>query len=396
MVATSTHHEGRPVAVHFGAGNIGRGFIGALLAESGYHVVFADVDQKMIHELNTQEAYTVDIVEANGHHVEVVTDFEGVMSNDDEVIDHLSLPETRIVTTAVGPPVLSKIAPTIARGLRARRDANAPPVNIIGCENMVNQTDELKRHVYAHLDGEMRAYCDQHVGFANCAIDRIVPGGHDPSHPLDVSVEEFSEWAVDEKGLVAPIDPPILRMTLTNKLDAYIERKLFTLNCGHATTAYLGYVLGVYQIHEAIAHPYIRHHTHRALCEGGAALIRKHGFGEKEHDQYIDKVMTRFANPKLGDTVTRVGKQPLRKLGRHDRLLGPMYMARSFGLPTKHLAWAVAAAFLFDIPDDPESVELQQKVQQMGIEDAVVSVTGFEKGSHELSAVLEAYGELKH
>ena len=167
------------------------------------------------------------------------------------------------------------------------------------------------------------------------------------------------------------------------------------MNCGHATVAYLGFVLGIYQLHEAVAHPVIRHHTHRALVEGGAALVIKHGFGEQEHTQYIDKVMTRFANPKLGDTVTRVGRQPLRKLGRHDRLLGPMYMARSYALPTKHLAHAVAAAFLFNIPDDPESVELQKKVQELGIEDAVVTITGLEKGSHELAAVVQAYNELK-
>ena len=105
--------------------------------------------------------------------------------------------------------------------------------------------------------------------------------------------------------------------------------------------------------------------------------------------------MTRFANPKLGATVTRVGRQPLRKLGRHDRLLGPMYMARSYALPTKHLAHAIAAAFLFNIPDDPESVELQKKVQELGIEDAVVTITGLEKGSHELAAVVQAYNELK-
>ena len=105
--------------------------------------------------------------------------------------------------------------------------------------------------------------------------------------------------------------------------------------------------------------------------------------------------MTRFANPKLGDTVTRVGRQPLRKLGRRDRLLGPIYLARLFDLPTDNLARAVAAAFLFDIKDDPESVELQNKVQQMGIEDAVVTITGFERDSRELSAVLKAYHELK-
>ena len=132
-------------------------------------------------------------------------------------------PQTKIITTAVGPAVLPKIAPTIARGLRARRDAGAPELNIIGCENMVHQTDELKKHVEEHLDDDLRAYCGKHVGFANCSVDRIVPGGgDDDSEQLAVTVEDFLEWVVDKTALAAPIEPAIKHLTLTDKLDAYM------------------------------------------------------------------------------------------------------------------------------------------------------------------------------
>ncbi|VDC04070.1 unnamed protein product [Peniophora sp. CBMAI 1063] len=393
----SSDDGGKPAAVHFGAGNIGRGFIGALLAESGYHVVFSDVDKKTIDELNAKPSYPVKVVFANGREHEVhITDFAGVMSSEDEVVDYIALPDTRIITTAVGPAVLPKIAPTIARGLRARRDAGAPALNIIGCENMVHQTDELKKHVEEHLDDDLRAYCAKHVGFANCSVDRIVPGGgDDDSEILAVTVEDFLEWVVDKTALVAPVDPPIKHLTLTDKLDAYIERKLFTLNCGHATVAYLGFVRGIEKIHEAISQKDIYNYTRAALQEGGAALVRKHGFDEKEHSEYIEKILKRFANPALGDPVARVGKQPLRKLGRRDRLLGPIYMARLYDLPIDNLCRSVAAAFLFDLKEDEESVELQEKVQKIGIEDAVVTITGFEKGTREFEAVVKAYNELK-
>lgn len=119
--------------------------------------------------------------------------------------------------------MLPKIAPIIARGLRARRDAGAPDLNIIGCENMVHQTDELKKHVEENLDDELRAYCSEHVGFANCSVDRIVPGGgDDDAEQLGVTVEDFLEWVVDKTALVAPIVPAIKHLTLTDKLDAYM------------------------------------------------------------------------------------------------------------------------------------------------------------------------------
>jgi len=386
----------QPQAVHFGAGNIGRGFIGALLSESGYFVVFADVDKKLIKELNSHESYEVHVLDEK-ERTEEIHSFTGASSQTNEVSHFIASPHTRIITTAVGPNILENIAPAIAKGLKERRVANAGRLNIIACENMVGQTEALGKFVRSHLSEEENTWLSENIGFANCSVDRIVPAPSSPhaENPLDVGVEDFSEWAVDQAALRAPIDPPVQGMTLTGSLQAYIERKLFTLNCGHAITAYLGFVHGLDRVDQALANEEVLEDVRGALREGGAALVKKHGFDAKEHERYVERVLARFANPKLHDDVERVGRQPLRKLAKGDRLLGPTVMAREYDLPIDHLARGIAAAFLFDVKGDPQSVELTRKVDQVGIERAITEYTGFDAGSDEHAKIVSAYKELK-
>ncbi|KAA1471770.1 mannitol-1-phosphate 5-dehydrogenase [Dentipellis sp. KUC8613] len=389
-----------PRAVHLGAGNVGRGFIGALLSESGYHVVFSDVNEELIKEFNQRSAYDLHVLDENARTKRIsISDISGVLSTSDDIIREIAHPDTRLVTTAVGPSILEKIAPTLARGLTARHEAGAGPLNIIACENMVHQTTKLSEHVRAHLppDGPARTWVAQHVGFADCSVDRIVPpAGQSRENPLDVGVEGFFEWAVDRHGLAAAIAPPVKGMELTDDLPAYIERKLFTLNCGHAIIAYLGFLRGYGTIDRAIHDTEIRDVVRRALLEeGGAALIQKYGWDPAEYEKYVSKVMHRFANPQLRDDVKRVGRQPLRKLGQGDRLLGPLKMAKESGLPYDNLAKGVAAAFHFDVDDDEQSREMQEKVKGAGIERAIAEVCEFEDGCEEQRKVVDAYNLLR-
>ena len=261
---------------------------------------------------------------------------------------------------------------------------------------MVGQTQTLKKYVQSHLSDEENAWLSEHIGFANCSVDRIIPAPTSRyANNLDVSVEEFSEWIVDETLLRAPIDPPVQGMTLTNSLQAYIERKLFTLNCGHAITAYLGFVHGLERVDQALANKEIMEDVRGALRESGAALVKKHGFDAKEHERYVERVFSRFTNPKLHDDVERVGRQPLRKLSKGDRLLGPTAMARVYGLPIDHLARGIAAALLFDVKSDPQSTEMIARINEIGIERAVAEYTGFEEGSEVHDKIIMAYKELK-
>jgi mannitol-1-phosphate 5-dehydrogenase len=386
----------QPQAVHFGAGNIGRGFIGALLAESGYFVIFADVNKTLINELNIHDSYEVHVLDVK-ERTEEIHSFSGASSQADDIPHFIANPLTRLITTAVGPDILEKIAPAIAKGLKERRAGNAGALNVIACENMIDQTKTLGKYVQSYLSDEENAWLANNVGFANCSVDRIVPApanSHN-ENPLDVGVEDFSEWVVDKTALRAPIEPPVRGMTLTDSLRAYIERKLFTLNCGHAIAAYLGFVHGLARIDQAIANDAIRNDIRGALREGGAALVKKHGFDPKEHERYVERALARFANPKLHDDVVRVGRQPLRKLAKGDRLLGPTVMAREYGLLIDHLARGIAAAFLFDVKDDPQSVELIGEVDRVGIERAVAERTGFEEGGEEHGKIVVAYRELK-
>lgn len=359
-------------AVQFGAGNIGRGFIGAVLSQAGYHVTFADVNQEVIDRINADKSYTVHVMDVECQDI-VISDIDGVNSGTDAII--APIVNADIITTAVGLRILQFIAPAIAKGITARMKAGETrPLNIVACENGLKASSQLKEHVYKALDAEAAAWADANVGFADCSVDRIVPPVRS-ENPIDVVVENFYEWNVEEASFVGGA-PCIEGMNLASNLIAYIERKLFTLNTGHAITAYLGQRKGYATIDEAIADPEIYAVVKAAMCESGEALVRKYGFDHDAHFKYIDKIIKRFKNPYLKDDVTRVGREPLRKLSDTDRLILPTKTALSYGLPVDNLLKGVAAALHFHNEEDPQAVELQKLIADEGVRNAAAKITG--------------------
>ncbi len=104
-------------ALHFGAGNIGRGFIGKLLADAGVELTFADVNQTVLDLLNSRKSYAVHVV-GEQERVENVNNVSAVNSGSEAAVALIA--EADLVTTAVGPQILGKIAGTIAKGLVLR------------------------------------------------------------------------------------------------------------------------------------------------------------------------------------------------------------------------------------------------------------------------------------
>ena len=182
-------------------------------------------------------------------------------------------------------------------------------------------------------------------------------------------------------------------MTLVDDLMAYIERKLFTLNTGHCITAYLGNLRGIPTIDKAIADEEIFGIVSAAMKESGAGLIKKYGFDPEKHAAYIKKIIGRFKNPYLQDDVTRVGREPLRKLSPTDRLIKPMTTAAGYGLPVDHLVIGAGAALHYDNPNDKQSVELQEKIGAQGVRAAAAEITGLtDEGL--LDAIVAEYEKL--
>ncbi|EGQ7796566.1 mannitol-1-phosphate 5-dehydrogenase [Vibrio parahaemolyticus] len=379
-------------AVHFGAGNIGRGFIGKLLADAEVEVTFADVDAPLVDQLSHKQEYKVKVVGTECQ-IDTVTHVTAVNSASDDVIDRIV--KTDLVTTAVGPNVLDIIAKTIAKGIAKRFEAgNNTPLNIIACENMVRGTTHLKGEVYKHLDKSLHAKADELVGFVDSAVDRIVPPAEAANDdPLEVTVESFSEWIVDEQQFKGDI-PNIAGMEKTNNLMAFVERKLFTLNTGHCITAYLGCLKGHRTIREAIEDPSIHAEVKQAMHESGEVLIKRYGFDRDMHNAYIEKILGRFANPYLVDEVDRVGRQPIRKLGANDRLVKPLLGTIEYGTENKTLLKGIAAALKYTNDTDPQAVELQTSLKAVGVKKTLATYTGLAEDSVEVAQIEVIYHQL--
>ncbi|HAT5005567.1 mannitol-1-phosphate 5-dehydrogenase [Serratia marcescens] len=377
-------------ALHFGAGNIGRGFIGKLLADAGIEVTFADVNQTVLDLLNSRKSYQVHVV-GEQERVERVNNVSAVNSGSEAAA--LLIAEVDLVTTAVGPQILAKIAGTIAKGLVLRhQQGNAQPLNIIACENMVRGTSQLKQHVFAALPQDEQAWVEQHVGFVDSAVDRIVPPA-DSSDPLEVTVETFSEWIVDQTQFKGQ-PPAIAGMELTDNLMAFVERKLFTLNTGHAITAYLGQRAGLQTIRDAILDPEIRRVVKGAMEESGAVLIKRYGFDADKHAAYINKILGRFENPYLHDDVERVGRQPLRKLSAGDRLIKPLLGTLEYGLPHANLIQGIAAAMSYRSEQDPQALELAELLNTLGPKAALAQISGLPAESEVVEEAVAVYNAM--
>ena len=366
-------------SIHFGAGNIGRGFIGKLLADAGIQVTFADVDEKIINLINSLNTYNVKVVGAECK-TEVVSGVNAINSTSDDLVDLIS--KTDLITTAVGPNVLVIIANKLAQGLALRFDENNEQfLNIIACENMIRGTTFLKTEVYKHLDEKYHDKAERLVGFVDSAVDRIVPPS-ESDDPLEVTVESFSEWIVDEQQFRGDI-PVIEGMQKTDNLMAFIERKLFTLNTGHIMTAYLGALAGHNTVKEAIDDEAICSQVKQAMQESGEVLINRYGFEREAHNAYIKKIIGRFANPYLHDEIDRVGRQPIRKLGENDRLVKPLLGTIEYATANDMLLKGIAAAFKYKNNDDPQAIELQASLAEVGFIATLSKYTGLAVDSDE-------------
>ncbi len=362
----------KKMGMHFGAGAIGRGFIGKLIADAGWDLVFVDVNEPLISYLQKNPTYTVHIATENKRS-ETVTVKDAVLLSDTPAVLEKGR-SAAILTCAVGPTILPILAKTIAAIIQDRKDHNVPQVlHIIACENMIRASTALKKYVLDNIDQNYHEYLEEHIAFVDSAVDRIVPPQESKEMTADVLVEEFYEWIIDstqtKDGFAIKGAQPV------DNLLAYIERKLFIVNGGHATCAYLGYLYGHKTIKDSMEDANIYALVQNVMKESASTLTAHYKMDQNMLHSYIEKILQRFVNPYLKDEVTRVGRQPLRKLAPNERFILPLRRTEEYSLPHEHLTKAIAAALLFDYSNDPEAQSLQQQIQTKNLSDVINAIT---------------------
>ncbi|KAL2134824.1 hypothetical protein VTI74DRAFT_10720 [Chaetomium olivicolor] len=377
-------------AVHFGAGNIGRGFVACFLHNSGYEVIFAEVNEATVAKLNAQKSYRVIEVGADGTSESTITNYRAINSRTHEADLVQEIATADLVTCSVGPNILKYIAPVIAKGID-KRPADLPPVAVIACENAIGATDTLAAFIKApeNTDPERLADYDRRARFANSAIDRIVPA-QDPDAGLDVKLEKFYEWVVESTPFHDVPRPDIKGVQWVDNLQPYIERKLYTVNTGHATAAYHGYNRRKNTVYDALQDKEIHEEVKKALSNTASLITEKHGIPHDEQQAYVDKIVRRISNPHLEDAVERVGRAPLRKLSRKERFIGPAAELAEHGKDCGALLDAAEMAFRFqNVEGDDESFQLGEIMEKHEPEEVVKQVCGLQPNEKLFPAVVD-------
>ena len=353
--------------IMYGAGNIGRGFIGQLFSDSDYKVGFVDINEQVITKLNEDKEYPVDVVNGDVLDEQIVKNVYGIDGKDVELVAN-EIASADIMATAIGVNVLKFIAKPIAMGLKKRFINNAKPFNIIICENLIGADAYLKGLIKEQIP-EYADRVEKEIGFVEASIGRMVPVLPEEKkmgNPLRVYVEPYNILPVDKDAFKGEI-PNVKNLYPFTPFNLFIERKLFMHNMSHATSAYLGYQRGYTYIYQAMEDVDIRLVVSKALTQSAVALSKENGVEIEGLLSHADNLIYRFTNVALGDTVERVGKDTIRKLSSNDRLIGAINLCEKHNLPCSYLCIGVAGGLLFNPNSDERSIELSTYAKENGV-----------------------------
>ena len=335
-------------AVMIGAGNIGRGFVGAAFATSGYETVFIDIDEALVSEINARGEYPVRVLLPDGGYKDTIAQGVRAVHSKNTGAAAEEIARADICATAVGVRAMPQLAPLLAMGLAMRSRAGQGPLNIIVCENMIAAGAQLRQHVMDVLPAGLGPVIDGMTGYPEAVIGRMTPIQTDEmkdGDPLRVCVEKYAFLPVDKEAFRGEI-PHIDGMLPLDRFEYYVKRKLYIHNLGHAAVAYLGMLKGYTYIADAAEDAEILYIAQSAMRESAAALSCENGGDAANLDRSINSLLYRFTNHALGDTCARVGADPVRKLGKTDRLIGALENCEVYGLPSIYIAAVAAAAAL--------------------------------------------------
>ena len=357
--------------VMYGAGNIGRGFIGQLFSNAGYKVGFVDINKEVINRLNADGEYSVHTVTSEANIEEKVKNVYGIDGTDIELVSD-EICSCDMMATAIGVNVLKFIAKPIALGIKKRFENGAKPLNIIICENLIGADEFLKGLIKKEIP-ELEKFVDESVGFVEASIGRMVPVMTEEKkagNPLRVYVEPYNILPVDKDAFKGEI-PEVKNLYPFAPFHLFIERKLFMHNMGHALCAYLGYLRNYEYIYQTVADFDIRYCAYRALTASATALAKENGVEVSWLLAHADNLLYRFQNVALGDTVARVGKDTKRKLSSNDRLVGALKLAEKMEIDATYICVGIAAGMAFSPEDDQSSVELCAFAKENGVKETL-------------------------
>lgn len=356
--------------VILGAGKIARGFIGHLLYLSEIPFTFVEKAEGLVDLINERGQYTVNIL-GNSEKNCVVKNAKAIsFSYVEKIAEEIS--EATVVFTSVGGKNLGDLVPLLAKGIE-KKAAKGGYLNVVTCENWKQPANLLKTGVEEIIAEEAKAFLDKKVGFTEAVIMRSgIESDAEllKQDPLIVNVQDFWELPIDASRLVGPM-PPLPELRLIEEFTGFLERKFYTYNAANGTTSFVGALLGFEKIADAAHDERILKVLEGVYMETAQALSKKHNFPLEEQLAFTLTSKRKLQDYTIVDFIERNARDPIRKLGPDDRLVGSARLVLEYGIKPENLCIAIAAAIYYVSEQDEFANELVRMRTEEGI-DAVL------------------------
>ena len=351
--------------VILGAGKIARGFIGHLLYLSGIPFTFVEKSDVLCDLINTRGEYTVHILGAPEMDC-VVRGAKALKFSQEEEIA-AAIAEADAVFTAVGGKNLGGIIGVLKSGIE-KRAAEGKRLNIVTCENWKLPAQIIRNALNETIAPEAKAYLDEKVGITEAVIMRSAIESDATmlaADPICVNVQNFWELPVDKSRIVGDM-PPMQGLKLMDEFTGFLERKFYTYNAANGTVSFVGGLLGYEKLADAAHDERIIEILNGVYMETAQALSRKHNFPLDEQLAFTETSRRKLQDYTIVDFIERNARDPLRKLGPDDRLIGSARLVLEQGFMPENLCTAAAAAIYYTSPGDESAVELKRMREEEG------------------------------
>lgn len=375
-----------PLFVQWGGGNIGRSFIGQVFSLSGYRVTFIDINKDLITSLNQAGEYVVKAVNGDSVTDILVKNVSAIDAADQELVNE-AIKECSLMGVSVGRNVWPHIASSLAKAIAHRyKEKPHAPLDIILAENIHNASSFVSSLLTPDLPIDFPLH--EYVGLIETSIGKMVPI-QESTNLLELKAEPYNELIVDKDGFKNPI-PEVTPLHPVSPIEAYVDRKLFIHNLGHATAAYLGYQKdpSLSLIAEVMEDESVTSSVRSAMLQSSEVLIALYQdvFTQKDLTSHIDDLINRFGNKALGDTVYRVGRDLKRKLRFDDRLMGIIIEAEKMNKPWDCIGKGYLAALSFRATDSSNKMFESDKnvllnLEDLPLRDKIYKISGWKESN---------------
>ena len=380
-------------AIIWGAGKIGRGFLGEIFQDAGYHLTFVEYDMRLVEALRQAGRYTIHKTTGKGpEEVVTVDDFDVLHTSDIDAITERIRQRGTVVAISVMQAALPAVAQALVPGVLDKAK-NTPDegLDIILCINMLHPARLAKKVMEETMPAEAQQYLNDRVGLIESVVMRMSPDATPEikaQDPLAVLNSGYPEMPVDKYGFKGEV-PQTKMLRLAENIWAEEVRKIYTLNLAHVCLSYLGTPHGYTYAAKCVMDPQIRPLAEQALAESGVGLAGEFGFTDME--KWNKEIIESLENPALADTLGRLGADSKRKLGGDDRLVGAARLCLKHGGTPTALAQVIAAGYRFDQPNDPGTEAVQAAVREQGIEKALQIISSLDPQEPLYAMILAAW-----